>query len=186
MRINHSRLAAVRVLANPVAYRVLATIGARGPQTTGGLGRLLRGVPTSSLYRQLARLREAGVLQVTGERQARGAVERTYALASSAAGGFAQHELAAVPVSHRRALLRNFLATLVADTSRYIESRALARSRPPMNAGLFACRLTESEYLDVAREVNAVLARSRATAAGGPDAERRNFYFVAIPEVADR
>lgn len=171
------------MLANPVAYRILATIGTRGPQATQALGRVLSDVPTSSLYRYLAKLRKAGLLQVVARRRARGAVERTYALASARVGAFTPGDLAATPVSRQRAALRNFLATLVADTTTYIESRAFAQPGPPPNAALVVRALTDDEYLTVVRKVNAALTRSKATPADTPGRRRRSFYIVAIPEM---
>lgn len=183
MRTIKSRAAALSLLADPIAYRVLATIGARGPQTTQTLGRLLADVPTSSLYRHLASLRKAGVLCVVAQRQARGAIERTYALASPRAGAFGVREFNAMPVSRRRAAVRNFLATLVGDTTAYIESRAFARPDPPLNAALVVRALTDAEYVTVTREVSAALSRGKATRANRPGRKRRYFYVVTIPEV---
>ncbi|HXW91913.1 MAG TPA: helix-turn-helix domain-containing protein [Terriglobales bacterium] len=174
----------IRVLANPLAYRILTTVGCRGPQTTTELARVFRNAPTSSLYRQLARLRTAGVLCVVEERQARGAVERTYAVSSREGAAFAPRDLAAVPVSELRAALRNFVASMVADLSTYIESHAFARDRLQVNAVLAMRRLTDGEYLDTVRKVNAILMRPKARSAAGPAAKRRYFYVVALPDKA--
>ncbi len=53
--------------------------------TTSDLRRELPDVPPASLYRHVARLVEAGVLNVVSERRVRGAVERTYVLRVAAA-----------------------------------------------------------------------------------------------------
>jgi hypothetical protein len=174
--------AALSLLANPVAYRILATIGTRGPQATQALGRVLSDIPTSSLYRYLAKLRKAGVLQVVARRRARGAVERTYALTSPRAGAFAAGDFAALPVSRRRATLRNFLATLLADTTTYMESSAFAKPGPAANAALVVRSLTDDEYVTLVRRVNAAFTRRRAKA-NAPGRKRRYFYIVTIPEV---
>jgi DNA-binding transcriptional ArsR family regulator len=183
MRTIKDHSAALSLLANSIAYRVLATIGARGPQTTQTLAGVLSDVPASSLYRHLASLRKAGVVCVVAQRQARGAKERTYALASPRAGAFAVRDFNAMPVSRRRAAMRNFLATLVGDTTAYIESRAFARPRPPLNAALVVRALTDAEYLAVTREVSAALSRVKPTRGNRPGRKRRYFYIVTIPEV---
>ena len=171
-------------MSNPIAYRILASIGRRGPQTTSEIARALDDVPTSSLYRQLTRLRNAGVLRVAGERQARGAVERTYALSARDSAAFSPEQLAGIPTATLRATLRNFVATMVANVSAYIEGRAFARNPLQMSAGLVIRKLTDDEYLNVMRDVSAALSRFKDLPAERPGAKRRYFYFVTVPEAA--
>jgi DNA-binding transcriptional ArsR family regulator len=184
MRTKRGILAAIHVLANPIAYRILAAIGMRGPQTTGALAGVLVDVPVSSLYRQLTRLRDAGILRVTSERQARGAVERTYALASRDSAAFAAADFAKLPVSQVRAALRNFIATMVADVSAYVDSRAFARDRSRLNAALAVLKLTDDEYTQAMKDVQATLTRVKAQSTQSPQASQRYFYLVALPELA--
>jgi DNA-binding transcriptional ArsR family regulator len=173
-------------LSNPVAYRVLASIGMRGPQTTAELASALDDVPASSLYRQLARLRDAGILRVAGERQARGAIERTYALASHNSGALAPADLATLPIARVRAAIRNFLATMLADASTFIESRAFARDRTALKAALLVSKLTDEEYARVVRDFMATIRAAQKRSASDPDAKRRYFYLVALPELGAR
>jgi DNA-binding transcriptional ArsR family regulator len=174
----------IRVLSNPVAYRILTAAGMRGPQTTSDFARLFRDVPLSSLYRQLARLRDAKLLRVVSERRARGTVERTYALASRDSAGFASTQLAEESVSELRSMLRNFVIGMAADLSTFIESRGFRRNRLHVNAGLAVAMLTDEEYLNMVKELNAVLTRRRTRAAGSQGAKRRYFYLVALPEMS--
>src|SRR6185437_4634635 len=68
------------LVLHPVRLRILqAFLGGRR-LTTGDLARELPDVAQAGLYRHVSRLAEGGVLEVVSERQARGAVERTYAL----------------------------------------------------------------------------------------------------------
>lgn len=171
-------------MSNPIAYRIVASIGMRGPQTTTEIARVLDDVPTSSLYRQLTRLRTAGVLRVAGERQARGAVERTYALSARDSAAFSPEQLAAVPTAKLRATLRNFVATMVANMTAFIESRAFARNSSEMSAALVVCKLTDEEYANVKRDVSAAISRYKDSPAERPGVERRYFYLVTLPEGA--
>jgi hypothetical protein len=171
-------------MSNPTAFRLLAAIGKRGPQTTAEIARELGDVPTSSLYRQLSRLRHAGVLRVTGERRARGAVERTYALSSREAGALQPADLVSLPVAQLRATLRNFIATMVADTSAYVDGPAFSRTRSLMRAGLAICKLTDKEYLKVLHGVGAAITRYKGRSKTPRSAKRRYFYIFALPEMA--
>ena len=185
MRIN-APTSALRVLSNPVAYRILNVIGVRGSQTTDQLAGILEDVPTSSLYRQLSRLREAGILRVVGERQARGAVERTYALAARDAGVFAADDLAALSAAQLRMVLKNFIAMLVADTSAYLASRGVRKSRAKVGAALAVCDLSDDEYTVLQRDLHAAIVRAREQAASGSTTKRRYFYLVTLPELATK
>ena len=156
----------------------------RGPQTTGELAAVLGDVPTSSLYRQLARLRDAGILRVSAERQARGAVERTYELASRQAGALTAAEVAAAPVSQLRAALRNFMAAMFADTSAYLGSRAFGRRRQRMGASLAVVDLSDDAYAGIQRELHATIARASERSAGAATAKKRYVYLVTLPELA--
>lgn len=73
-------VAASNVLTHPVRLRiVLALVGDR-QLTTAQLAEALPDVPIASLYRHIASLYEAGVLEVVSERKVRAMTERTYGL----------------------------------------------------------------------------------------------------------
>src|SRR5947209_5801911 len=107
MRTKRGTEASLRALANPGGFRVLAALRKNGPQTTEDLAATLADIPTSSLYRQLARLRETGLIQVTAERKARGAIERTYALGERRATVFDAQAVSSSPLATVRATVRN-------------------------------------------------------------------------------
>jgi DNA-binding transcriptional ArsR family regulator len=65
------------ILLHPVRLRIVLT-AAGDEVTTADIARRLPDVPQATLYRHIAKLSDAGILDVVGERQARGAVERTY------------------------------------------------------------------------------------------------------------
>lgn len=171
------------MLTNPVAYRIVAALGTRGQQTTEGLAQILPDVPTSTLYRQLARLRAAGVLRVVGERQARGALELTYAVASRDAATIKPELLASAPVSQLRLALRNFVNAMVADVGAFIEARSFARFRNRLHAALYVAQMNDEDYVTAIGEIARAIreAKTRSESTGGPRS-RRSFYLIAIPE----
>src|SRR6185437_14890770 len=74
------RPAPAELLFHPVRMRIIVAL-ARGAQLTAQqLGEVLADVPAPTLYRQLKKLHEGGVLDVVEERRVRGTVERVYAL----------------------------------------------------------------------------------------------------------
>ena len=78
-------MATADLLLHPVRLRIVQRFLGDRALTTTQLRAELPEVPAGSLYRQVAKLVDGGVLAVVGERRVRGAVERTYVLRTSAA-----------------------------------------------------------------------------------------------------
>ena len=87
--------------------------------TTSQLAAELEDVPPGSLYRHVARLTRAGVLQVVAKRRVRGAVERTYTLRPAAAQIQPGEARAMSRDEHTRAFLA-YVAGLLGDVDAYL------------------------------------------------------------------
>jgi hypothetical protein len=103
------------LLHQPVRWRVVQALIGRS-LTTGQLAELMPDTPTTTLYRHVGVLVNAGVLVVTDERRVRGAVERTYALNPAAAD--ADNE--APDRDRLRTMFTVYLAGLAGDFDRYL------------------------------------------------------------------
>lgn len=103
------------LLHQPVRWRVVQALIGRS-LTTGQLAGLMPDTPTTTLYRHVGVLVNAGVLVVTDERRVRGAVERTYALNTAAAD--ADNE--APDRDRLRTMFTVYLAGLAGDFDRYL------------------------------------------------------------------
>jgi DNA-binding transcriptional ArsR family regulator len=78
-------MATADLILHPVRLRIVrAFLGGRS-LTTSALAAELADVPAASLYRHVARLVDAGVLEVVAERRVRGTIERTFVLHVAAA-----------------------------------------------------------------------------------------------------
>ena len=73
-------MASADLLLHPVRLRIVKAFLGDRALTTSQLAAELATCPPGSLYRHVALLARAGVLQVVAERRVRGAVERTYTL----------------------------------------------------------------------------------------------------------
>jgi hypothetical protein len=107
------------LLLHPVRLRIVQAFLGDRALTTGALAAELADVPTTSLYRHVARLVDAGVLAVVAERRVRGAVERAYLLRPSAALVTPDQVAAMSPDDLRQAFMA-FVAGLLADVDRYL------------------------------------------------------------------
>jgi Helix-turn-helix domain len=106
----------VDLLHHPLRWRITQLLIGRS-LTTRELADLLPDVATTTLYRQVGILVKAGVLVVTDERQARGAVERTYTL--NAQAGDADN--ADVDHDKLRTMFTVFVAGLSGHLDHYLE-----------------------------------------------------------------
>ena len=68
-------------ITNPVQCKLLLEIYAQGQTTAKHLSDVLSDIPQATLYRNLKKMLNDGILKVVEETQVRGTVERTYALA---------------------------------------------------------------------------------------------------------
>ena len=73
-------MASADLLLHPVRLRIVKAFLGERALTVKQLAAELADVQAGSIYRHVARLTEAGVLQVVAERQVRATTERTYAL----------------------------------------------------------------------------------------------------------
>lgn len=92
------------LLLHPVRLRIVLALASERRMTTAAMAERLPDVAHATLYRHVAVLAEAGVLEVVDERQVRGGVERTYAVVTEAAQVGPEDAAAASPEE----LLRGF------------------------------------------------------------------------------
>lgn len=164
---------------HPVRLRIIQTFLGDRQLTTGQLRQEIDDVAPATLYRQVATLAQAGVLTVVDERRVRGTVERTYALSITDAQVSDQELSRMTPEDHRRAFLA-FLAGMLADVDRYIESGDVDLQRDGAGYRTVGLWLTTEELTAMVADIGtAVQARS----SNGPEGRRtrRMLSTVLIP-----
>lgn len=125
--------------------------------TTAELGAELGDVSPASLYRHIARLVEAGVLQVVDQRRVRGTVERTYRL-HLAATHITDEQLAAMSAEdHRRAFLA-YIAGVLGDFDRYLDRGDIDLRRDGVGYRTAGFWLDDNEFRDMIADVSRALA----------------------------
>jgi len=107
------------ILLHPVRLRIVLALGS-DRLTTADLQRHMPEVAQATLYRQVAALVEAGLLEVVEQRQVRGGVERTYALVPSAAA-IDPTEVAAMTSEEHMSGFVTFVGALIGAFGRYLD-----------------------------------------------------------------
>jgi DNA-binding transcriptional ArsR family regulator len=179
-----SRAASVGAVANadlllhPVRLRILKLFLGERALTTSQLAEELGDVPTGSLYRHVAILTKAGVLQVVAERQVHGIVERTYTLRSAAARIGASQAAAMSNEEHARAFTA-YVAGLLADVDRYLAAGP-DLLREGFSYQTAAMWVTDDEYRDFLRDVQ-IAVQPRLANGPAKGRKRRMVFSVFLP-----
>jgi hypothetical protein len=167
------------LVLHPVRLRIIKAFLGDRALTTSQIAAELDDVPAGSLYRHVARLTEAGILQVVAERRVRGAVERTYTLRIIAAQVGPSEMADWTAEAHARAFTV-FVAGLLADFDRYLASGAPDLLRDRVSFGTLAMWLTDEEYAEFLRGVQ-VLVQPRLANAPAKGRRRRMVSTVFLP-----
>jgi DNA-binding transcriptional ArsR family regulator len=172
-------MASADLLLHPVRLRIVKAFLGDRALTTSQLAAELDDVPAGSLYRHVALLTDAGVLQVVAERRIRGAVERTYTLRLLAAQ-IDPGEAAAMTLDEHAQAFMAYIAGLLGDFDRYIASTPSDPKRDGADYRVAAMWLTDVEFMDFLREL-AAIAQPRLANAPGNGRRRRMLYSVMLP-----
>ena len=172
-------MASADLLLHPVRLRIVQAFLGDRALTTGALAAELADVPPATLYRQVARLVEAGVLQVAGERLVRGAVQRTYVLRASAAL-ITPDEVATMSADDLRQAFTAFVAGLLGDVDRYLARDEVDPVRDGASFRLAGLWLDDAEYLALLQELMRVLQPAAANPPR-PGRKRRILATVLLP-----
>ena len=172
-------MASADLLLHPVRLRIVKAFLGERALTTGQLAAELDDVPAGSLYRHVALLTKAGVLQVVAERRVRGAVERTYTLRMFAAR-IGPGEVAAMSADEHAQAFIAYVAGMLADADRYLAAGPPDPVRDGADYRVGALWLTDAEFAEFIREL-AVVFQPRLANGPGKGRRRRMVYTVFLP-----
>jgi hypothetical protein len=164
------------LLLHPVRLRIVQAFLGDRALTTSQLSSELSDVPAASLYRHVAQLVGAGVLQVVAERRVRGAVERTYVLRILAAS-IGLDEVESMSIEDHRQAFMAFVAGLLADADRYLQRENVDPVRDGVSYRMAGLWLDDAEYADMLRDLVRVL---HPRAANAPRKGRRRRILATV------
>lgn len=169
----------VELLLHPVRLRIALALGSE-QLTTAQLAERLPDVAPATLYRQVATLVEAGLLEVIAERRIRGGTERTYALAETATRR-GPESLAEMTPDQLFAGFLVFVGALVASVGRYVESPTADPAHDAFGFRQAALWLDEHERAELIGRLRAALAPSLGNEPSA-DRERLLLSTILVPD----
>lgn len=167
------------LLLHPVRLRIVQSLLGDRSRTTSELREDLPDVAPATLYRHVATLHEAGLLDVVDERRVRGAVERTYRL-HDPAPGIGAADAAAMSVEEHRQAFRVFVAGLLRDFDEYLDAGDVDLARDLVGYRQAALYLTDDEMRELVEELGA-LVRSRMELEPSEKRTRRMLTTIVMP-----
>jgi Helix-turn-helix domain len=172
-------VATADLILHPIRLRVIQAFLGDRALTTTELRSELPDVAPATLYRQVARLVDAGVLGIVAERRVRGATERTYVLRVSSAN-IGLDELESMSVEDHRHAFIAFVAGLLADFDRYLSRGDVDLVRDGVSYRLAGMWLNDAEFAELMRDLARVL---QPRVANPPKAGRRRriLGYVLLP-----
>ena len=172
-------MASADLLLHPVRLRIVQCLLGDRSRTTSQLREDLPDVAPATLYRHVATLAEAGLLDVVDERRVRGAVERTYRL-HDPVPSVGPGDAAAMSVEEHRNAFRVFVAGLLRDYDAYLDAGDVDLARDLVGYRQAALYLTDDEMRELVEELGGLL-RSRMELEPSDERTRRMLTTIVMP-----
>jgi DNA-binding transcriptional ArsR family regulator len=170
-------MATANLLLHPVRMRILQTLVGAGELTTAQLRERLPDVSPATMYRHVATLTRANILEVVSEKPVRGTVERSYRVRQDAALVDEDARARMTKDDHRQAFAV-FTGAMMADLDRYL---AREDANPPRDGVMYrqgAVWATPEEFAGLVEELEALVARRTAHSPG--DGRTRHIISLAL------
>jgi DNA-binding transcriptional ArsR family regulator len=172
-------MATLDLLLHPVRLRILRTFLDGRPATTAQLRERLPDIPPATMYRHVAALAAAGVLDVLGEKRIRGTVERTYRVCWHRAQ-IDPADRATMTTDDHRKTFTAFIGGLLADFDQYLTHEPTDPAADGVTYQQAALWLTDTELTELVAEIHAAIT-ARMDRDPAQNATRRMISLVAMP-----
>ncbi|WIX98669.1 helix-turn-helix domain-containing protein [Amycolatopsis mongoliensis] len=172
-------MATLDLLLHPVRLRILRTFLDGHPATTTQLRERLPDIPHATMYRHVAALAAAGVLEVLDEKRIRGTVERRYRLSWSQAE-LTPADRAAMTTEDHRKTFTAFVGGLLADFDQYLTHDPADPTADGVTYQQAALWLTDAEMAELLATIREAVT-TRLGQEPGSGRTRRMISLVTMP-----
>lgn len=175
-------MATANLLLHPVRMRILQTLVGAGELTTAQLRERLPDIAAATMYRHVATLTKAGIIEVVQERPVRGTVERSYRVRQDAALVDQDAREAMTRDDHRQAVTV-FTGALMDGFDRYLSRDDAEPAREGVLYRQGAVWATPEEFTELVAELEALVAR-RTHHTPGDGSIRHIISLALVPDKA--
>ena len=171
------------LILHPARLRIMTEFGGR-QMTPRQLTSVLPDIPQATLYRHIKALLHGGILEVVGEQEVNGSVERTYAVVKGA-GRLSFDELKGLSAEEHLRYFTVYAVKLIDDFADYLREVNLEHiGRDGMSYSTAAIYLNDAERAQFQEEVVALIGRVLSNAPA-PDRKRYSLSSIVIPDGKD-
>lgn len=163
------------MLLHPVRMRIIQAMIWR-ERTVQQLQEWLPDIPAPTLYRQLQKLTQAGILRIVSRKPVRGAVEKTYALAEHGAE-FSPEEVLRMDADEHMRLFITFLSHLIGEFGAYTRQDDMDMYKDGLSYRLVNLYLSEEEWKLMLEDIRSAIGKH---ANKEPAAGRRAYSLSTI------
>jgi DNA-binding transcriptional ArsR family regulator len=167
------------LILHPVRLKILQVLAGDRVLSTRQLAQLLPDVAQATLYRQVQKLLQAGILAIDSEQPSRGTIERFYRFEEGNAK-LSDAEVAALSHDDHRRYFTTFVAMLMTDFERYLQRETLDLYADGVGYHQVALHLNAAEMEEFARSLNALI-KPFLKHQPGSDRQRILFSTILMP-----
>ncbi|AOS62065.1 helix-turn-helix domain-containing protein [Actinoalloteichus hymeniacidonis] len=171
-------MATADLLLHPVRLRILQTLLGHDELTTAQLRERLPDIPAATMYRHVAALAQAEILEVVRERPVRGTVERSYRVRQEKARIEGDVRETMTKDDHRKAFAV-FSGALIGDFDRYLSREDTEPAQENLLYRQGVVWVTDEEYTELVEELEAAVERRNEP---GEGRTRHVISLVAVPD----
>ena len=170
------------LLLHPIRFQVITALSSRH-MTARELADAIPDAPLTTLYRHINALVEGGLLQVVGEEQIRGTVERTYAVA--ALPSLKSEDLNGMTRQDYQQAFLIYLSTLMSAGRKYLDSKSENETFDPLKDGvdlsIGTLNLSEEEFRSMNQRILEILIPATSNPPA-PGRKPRFFTYLFLPQ----
>ena len=146
---------AVDVILHPVRMRIIQYL-INQQLTAQQLKELLPDIPQASMYRNLKKLAETGVIHIVDEIPNRGTVEKVYSIHNPSKASISPEDLSKLSKDEHMSLFIKFMANLMGEYERYLEKDHIDLVADGVSFRQASIFLSEEEYAEFINELASV------------------------------
>ncbi|MCM2534791.1 helix-turn-helix domain-containing protein [Neobacillus pocheonensis] len=163
------------LMLHPVRFRIVQCLLGGKERTVQEISSDLSDIPQATLYRQINKLIDGGLINVVDQRQVRGTVEKTLALHSTMA--ISKEDLEIMSRDEHMHTFLMFVASLVDDYDRYLQKEEINLLEDGVSFRKATLYLSDDEFVAIIKTIREAI---ESAVSNQPSDRRRRRIFTNI------